>query len=54
MESNQEEAKSLPITEESKSEAKQEDYDFMKKMDKDLQTLFDKLAQIEQLKIKLD
>ena len=50
MESNQGEAKSLPITEESKSE----DYDFMKKMDKDLQTLFDKLAQIEQLKIKLN
>ena len=52
MERNQEEAKSLPITEENKSDAKQEDYDFMK--NKDIQTLFEKLAQIEQLKLKLD
>ena len=52
MESNQEEAKSLLVSEENKSDPKQEDYDFIK--NQDLQTLFDKLAQIEQLKLKLD
>ena len=52
MERNQEEEKSLPISEENKSDAKQQDYDFMK--NKDIQTLFEKLAQIEQLKLKID
>ena len=52
MESNQEEAISLPVSKENKSDVKQEDYDFMKNTD--LKTLFDKLAKFEQVKLKLD
>ena len=52
MEGNQEEAKSLSISEEDKSDVKHEDEDFNKI--KDLQTLFDKLSQNEQLMFKFD
>ena len=52
MESNQEETKTLPVSEENKTNTEQEGDD-LKKI-KDLQTLFDKLSKNEQLMLKFD